>query len=401
MPITMPFQSSALPIGIDFGASSVKIAQLRQRAGGFELVDAARIDADSTIEQLDRPEHLVPLVGVIRRRIDSGAFSGARCVVSIDDRLLRIRSVRQPHMSDEETDRALRLDAASRLGFAESEATEVGWLRAGEVRQGEEVRDELVVVGSRRGPIETLVYELARAGLRPVAVEPGFQACARIFGRTLRRTEDQSVVRVIVDFGWRSTGVIVTRGRSVGFFKPLEVGGAQLNAAAAERIGLDAQAAAELRRQRMSQTEETGSTVDRKVDRAMFEAVRPIIGELAREVALCLRYYGVTFRGARAEECLVVGGESREPRLAEVLADELRVPVRLAHPLEGIALANPARTGVWSARDGELAVACGLGLREWELADNRRVGRRSGEARRGGGNERHPERAAVETKEAA
>lgn len=401
MPITMPFQSSALPIGIDFGASSVKIAQLRLRAGGFALQDAARIDADSTIEQLDRPEHLVPLIGVIRRRIDSGGFSGNRCVVSLDDRLLRVRSVRQPRMSDEETDRALRLDASSRLGFAENEATEIGWLRAGEVRQGDDVRDELVVVGSRRGPIETLVFELARVGLQPIAVEPGFQACARMFGRTLRRVEDQSVVRVIVDMGWRSTGVIVTRGRTVGFYKPLEVGGAQLNAAAAQRIGLDAKSAAELRRQRMGQTDASEQAVDRKVDRAMFEAVRPIIAELAREVALCLRYYGVTFRGARAEECLVVGGESREPRLVDILGDELRIPVRLAHPLEGIALGARSGTGAWAARDGELAVACGLGLREWEAIDNRRVGRRSGEARRAAASDRPSPGPNSESKEAA
>lgn len=382
MSITMPFQRSALPIGIDFGASSVKIAQLRQRAGGFALVDAARIDAECSLEQLDKPEHIVPLVGALKRRIDSGAFSGGRCVLSVDDRLLRIRSVRQPRMSDEETDRALRLEASGRLGFAEGEAAEIGWLRAGEVRQGEDVREELVVVGSRRGPIETLVFELARAGLQPIAVEPGFQACARIFGRTLRRAEDQSTVRVIVDFGWRSTGVIITRGRTVGFFKPLEVGGAQLNAAAGERLGLEPQAVAELRRQRMSNGEGAGEPVDRKVDRAVFEAVRPIIAELAREVALCLRYYGVTFRGARPDECLVVGGESREPRLVELLNDELRIPVSLAHPLAGIDAGGPAQTGMWKSRDGELAVACGLGLREWEMSDNRRVGRRSGEARR-------------------
>ena len=312
----------------------------------------------------------------MRRRIEGGRFVGRRCVVSLDDRLLRVRSVRHPRMTDEETDRAVRLDAGARLGFSEHEALEVGWLRAGEVRQGDELREEVLIVGCPRGPVEMLVMELARCGLRAEAVEPGFQACARVFGRTLRRAEDQSLVRVLIDIGWRSTGVIITRGRSVGFFKPLEMGGAVLNEAVGQRLGLDASAVADLRRQRM--TEGSASTIDRKVDRAVFEAVRPLLGELAREVALCLRYYGVTFRGARPEECLLVGGESREPRLTELVADELRVTTNLGRPLHGVLPGDEAS----GARDADLAVAAGLGLREWEQADNKRVGRRPGEARR-------------------
>lgn len=373
----LPFKSGVLPIGIDFGASGVKLVQLRRRGDGFALLAAARIDIETSDEDLERPEHLAQLAAAVARRVESGGFSGKRCVVSIDDRMLRVRSVRQPRMSDDEADKALRLDAASRLGFAEMEPVEVGWVRVGEVRQGEDHRDEVVLVGARRQPIETLVYELAAGGLQPTAVEPGFMASARSFGRKIRRATEQGEVRVVVDLGWRMTSVIVLRGRSIGFFKPLELGGRDLTAAAAQRLGLEPGAALDVRRRRMS-TAESESGVDRKVDRAMFEAVRPLVGELASEVAMCLRYFGVTFRGSRPDECLVVGGEAREPHLLELMADELRLPVSIGRPLDGVEACEGTS---WLARECELSAATGLSLRPWELSVTRRGNRRGLEPR--------------------
>lgn len=310
------------------------------------------------------------IAAAIKPRLVAGGFVGSACVLSLDDRLLRVRSVRLPRMPDDELNRAVAIDGPGRLGFNESEGAEIGWVRAGEVKQGDDFRDEVILVGVQRDPVERLVMALAEAGLRPIAVEPGFIAAARSFMRLLRRAEDQNVVKVLVDVGWRSAGVTIIRGQSIAFHKPLEIGGEAMTRTAEQRLGLDFQVALDLRKQR-----KRGSTIDSRVDRALFEAVRPIMAEIANEVSLCLRYFGVSFRGSRAESCLLIGGEATEPHFTEILAGATHLPSSVGRPLAGIECdgasfpAGPEADAAWS-------VAVGLSLHGMKKGGRLMVDRR-------------------------
>lgn len=343
------------------------------------MVSTARVDLPnvSDIESY-RPSRVEELAQGIRRAIDSYRFDGSECVISIDNRLLRVRSIRQPAMPPEELNRALHLEAASRLGFGDHEQTQLGWVVAGEVTQGEARGQEVILVGAPRDPIERIVMGLNQVGLRTLAVEPSFQACARPFTRYIRRSSEQEDVRAIVDIGMMSTGVMLLRGRQVAFYKPLEIGGAKMSMAAAERLGLELESVRDLRNQAATGSMADGPGLDPKVDRAMFEAVRPLISELAREVALCMRYYSVTFRGSRPRECLVVGGEAATPHLVDVLRDELRIQTELGEPLRNVE--PPRKGGQWDQNigcGGEWTVAAGLGMRFWEAASLRQRFKRS------------------------
>jgi type IV pilus assembly protein PilM len=325
------------PIGIDLGATGAKLLQLSRSGGGFRVLAMDRVDIASAEDTSPSDDaRLDTLIRSIARRVAAGRFTGGRCVVSIDDRLLRTRSVRQPRMPDPETDRAVRLDAPQRLGFPEDAPCEIGWIRAGEVMPADEVKDEVLYFGAESEPLRHLAYGLAQNGLRPLSIEPGFVALARCFGRTLRRASDRSVVRVLADVGRFSTKVVLTRGSEVAFYRHLEMGGAAMTQLAAERLGLTPETVDDLRRQRMSREAGGSCDVDPKVDRALYDAVRPLLGDIAHEINLCLRHYSVTFRGSRPSECLVVGGEALEPRLPEAVQKALNLKTRLGDPLEGI-----------------------------------------------------------------
>lgn len=363
-----PFDSifaAPLPIGIDVGASGIRMLQLKRRGRGLAVQAVAR--AEVAFEgRLDSPERARAIAEAVAKRLSSGGFSGRGCVLSIDNRLVRVRSVRQPPMPDDELDRAVRLDAPGRLGFAESDPAEYAWIRAGAVRVSGDPRDEILVIGTSSAWLEHLVFALAAEGLRPLAVEPSFASCARAHTRKLRRTSDESVVRAIVDIGHATTGMTVTRGQGIVFYKQLEVGGEAMNNAAALRLGMDPGVVAELRRQRAVSAASGAAATDAKVDRALFEAVRPVMGDLANEAALCLRYYGVTFRGSRPECCLIAGGEAIEPRMAETFGEALHVPTHVAKPFDGIVCDSVVGAPAgWLASESAWSVATGLSMRTW------------------------------------
>ena len=83
---------------------------------------------------------------------------------------------------------------------------------------------------------------------------------------------------------------------------------------------------------------------------------------IAREIALCLRYHSVTFRGQRASRVRLLGGESGDPQLLAILNSTLAVKAVAGQPLLGVDCAamhgfNPA------APSGEWALAFGLALK--------------------------------------
>ncbi len=371
-------QPGCLPIGIDIGSSGVRMVQFRHRRGRLSLIASTKIERDGSDPQLS-DANCVSIANEIQQRVGATGFIGRDCVLSLDDRLLRIRAIRQVAMNDDEVTRAISHDARQRLGFKDDDGDlEVDWIRAGEVRQGDQSNDEIIIVGTRLEPLEQLILELAGQGLRPQAVEPGFLAAGRCFSRRYRRTSDMDVVRLLVDIGRTSTGVSLLRGSHVVFHKPLAIGGDRMTRAAAERLGIEPSTVHDLRRQRkvasLSGREE--SPLEYRVDRAIFEAVRPIMDELAHELSLCLRYYGVTFRGARPERCVVIGGEAGEPRLIEFLKDTLHLTTEVGQPLEHV-----DRAGLAGCPDREIAgpewsVAAGLCMSPLDQAASRSADRR-------------------------
>lgn len=353
-----------LPIGVDLGSGSVKLAQAKSWASP-SIVASARVPLLGNGIATMTPEEITDLARRIAQTARSSGFTSRRCVIGLDDRLVRTRSVRQPPMSDAEIDSAIQIDGRARLGFNAQEQCELGWLLAGSTRQGEQVRDEVILIGSLSSPIETLVMSLAEHGYRTEAVEPGFSAAGRLFTRSLRRNSDTDICSLIVDIGRTITSVIVLRGNKVAFHKSLEVGGANLDEAAKARLGLDEQTIASMRRARLRSSTAGAPPTDPKVERAFFESARPIIADLAHEITLCLRYMSVTFRAGRPQFAHLIGGDANEPGLREQISQAIGAEAKVANPDICPAGFDPA----W-------AVAAGLSIRGAEPVERKRKGGR-------------------------
>ena len=356
-------QSGAFPIGLDFGAGGARLIQLGRGRDGYRLIAAAVVELDNSVSQLNEDAKFRTMLDTIRHRVETAGFSGRKCVISVEDSLLRVKSIRQPVMPDSDVEKALLLEASDRLGYGEGSKAEIGWIRAGEVRQGEDVREEMILVGAEQSTLEAIVDGVAATGLQPIAVEPGFLAMARCFARDLRRASDSEIVRFVIDIGYLTTSVSILRGMDVVFYKRVEIGGRAMNAAAAERLRLDQATITDLRRKRMLAISSGQRASDDRVDRALYTAIRPLIEELAHEVALCLRYHSVSFCGQRPDKVVVVGGDAHEPGLVEALFESMRVPVEVGYPLHEVDISGAPGFIEKSRSLAQWTVATGLSLR--------------------------------------
>lgn len=387
--------NSTLPIGVDLGASGVKLMQLHEEGGLLRVVAAARRNFLNPLS--DEPQQRrSEIERAMQGALEMSRFRGDACVLAPSASDLLIRAVRLPSMTDDERRKAVKWEASERFTVPMDEL-EVESIRAGEVAQGHDTRDEVILIASRRTNLATCLDAVLGAGLRPLAVDAPFLASCRTLTRSLRRQEDESVVRLIIDVGLSVTTVCITRGRETAFVKPIDIAGRDFNRAVSDRLSLDPEAAKQLRIERMAESSEpatrestgggqrqpiSGGTADR-VSRAAFEAIRPLMHDLAQEAALCLRYYSVTFRGARPEYACIIGGESREPNLASILSEHLKLEARVISPLEGIDVTGAEmRLDRRHASLTDWAVAAGLSMRGASMFQSTYAPlRRSGSAR--------------------
>lgn len=382
---------SLRPIGLDIGHGSIKMIQLLIDDGQMSIhaADEIRIETDSDGDEQARRK---AVISAIKRILAKGNFVGKDVVSCLPSGKLKITSVRLAETDPEAIERSLRKEAAQRFGL-DPEKDPMDYLVAGSVRQGDEVKNELILFATDSETIKDHIEMLEEAGLCPVAIDPIPCALFRSFGRSLRRQEDLERTVVFVDVGRRFTTVVFGHGRDISLVKQIGIGGERFVQDIAAKLGVSVDEAETLREslrvkketfadEPESQMAEEKDTIDSSTRNLITDVASSVAEDLAREISLCLRYYTVTFRGARVERAIFTGGGAYEDILIDVLKRQLVVEIEIAEPLRGFDLSS-RRTGLNFQNDRrgmlcEWAVAVGLSLKGWNGIENQRSPVRSG-----------------------
>ncbi len=338
------------PIGVDLGSRSVKLVQFSR--DGSQLIAAARWDAPSTAAATP-DERDTQWIDAISRARESRDFRGKDAVLCLGAGELYVQNLRVPKMSGEALDRVVRQEIAGRLPFDPAEA-ELRHLEAGDVRHGDSVKREVIVMACESQKVRRRLRLVEQAGLRPVAIDVEPLALVRCFRQQDRREEDKQRVTLFVHVGATNTSVVISRGSDIMFVKYLPVGGQQLDESVARMLNMKLPEAASLRRYN---GEQRSDRRDEEIARSVSEAIRPALDRLANEISLCARYHSVTFRGQPIVRLVLTGGEATAA-LTEALNARLNLAGELGDPLRGY----DSRQVTGAAPQWD--IAAGLRLRE-------------------------------------
>jgi type IV pilus assembly protein PilM len=362
-------RSQIQPIGLDLGLDSIKMLQLEvlrkssaPDAAPAELrVVAAGKQTLPEEARLNPQRRAIVSAEIIQRMLSQQPFVGKRVVATLPREIVHVKNLRLPVMPLGEIEAAVLKEAGSLFQFDINEAA-VQFLSAGEVRQGNQTQQEVIVLAVKRAQIDQYLEQLEKCSVVVASLDTEITGLFRAFERFIRRVEDQQEVQMLVDIGAQRTQVIISRGRNVSFCKVLEIGGLHLLDAVGRKLGITLDEAKALRQRLL----ESGAAVDGKsrdpVRQAVFDATRSVAEELGRELAMCLRYYSVAFRGHRPSRVRLVGGEAADPQLHAIFKSSLSVAVEAARPLFSVDCGQMRA----SDRGGAMsiwALAMGLGLR--------------------------------------
>jgi type IV pilus assembly protein PilM len=356
-------RSQVQPIGLDVGFDSVKMMQVETVGQTLSVVACARQAIPPASRETPEARQAA-ISDCVRQMFRQGGFSGRHVVAALPREILHVKNLRMPLIPQHELPAAVRFEAKNIFPF-DTDRAHVQILPAGEVRQGIDVRQEVIVLAARHDETNAWVEQLHRCGAITASLDVEAAALYRSQERFIRRREDEQDVHVLVDVGCRRSQVVIGRGREISFIKGIEIGSQHFHEAVSKKLGITMDEARGLRRRLIEAAPGmAGNDLLKKdsVRQAVFDATRSTMEDLGREIGLCLRYYSVTFRGQRPGKLRLFGGEAADGMLLGVLNAALSVPVEPGRPLYSVDTSrlDPAdRMGFMS----EWATAFGLSLK--------------------------------------
>lgn len=285
------------PIGVAVTATDVCLAQAVSSGFVFErepLSEGVAITDPNFHTETQRA------IGTALRR---GRFAGKQAVSALPGELLRYKTLRLPPMPEEDLAQAVAWEAAERFQLTENQSLQ--HYRAGQVNQGNERREEIIMLAAENNAVYDHALAVKQAGLQPTAIDATAAALARVLGR-----EGQS--SLTIHLGQTIAEIVGHRGDQVIFDKPIDL----------VREGEAVDAAA-----------------------------------LTREISLCMRYLSVTFAVHKPDAAWLAGQGVTEDfamELSEALHNQIK-PADQSPAMSGLGLPGP--------NPAQFCVAIGLATR--------------------------------------
>ena len=234
------------PIGLDIGHNSIKMIQLQVNGKQLSVIAAEKTRVDPNLNG-DRQKRKRFVISAIRRMLEEGKFNGRNVISCLPNDGLKITSLRLAELQNDEIEQVLRKEVAQRFGL-DPDKDAVKYVVAGNVHQGDEIKNELILFAADNEIIKSHIEMLEEACLRPVSIDTIPCALFRSFERSLRRQEDRERTVVFMDVGNQVTTVVFGRGGEISFVKQIPIGGQKFNEEVAAKLGVNVSEAEMLRK---------------------------------------------------------------------------------------------------------------------------------------------------------
>ncbi len=345
-------------VGLDIGTSGVRAAELRLGKGGSTSLERfgqvpLPVGAVREGEVIDADA----VAAAIRQLWAQAKFGSRKVIVGVANQKVVVRQVDLPWLPAAELRRGLAFQVQDFIPMPVDQAIlDFHPLEEFTADNGARMLRMLLVAASRE-MVDTTLDAVTRAGLQPQLVDLTSFAVLR---SALHDVSGLAAVHAeaLVDVGAAVTNIVVHQGGVPRFVRVLLMGGADITAAVAERIGVPSEQA-----ESVKLTTGLAPVQGTAEDQPANRAIEDVGSAFVEEVRGSLDYYRAQGGAVRLDRVLLSGGGSQLAGLAERLSAATRLPVDLARPLSTLRV---GRTGLTEEQlagaEALLAVSVGLGL---------------------------------------
>jgi type IV pilus assembly protein PilM len=339
-------------VGLDIGSSAVKLVELRERKGSFQVQKVAveALSPEAIVDGSIMDSSLV--VEAIHRLNDQAKVKNPNYATSLSGHSVIIKKIQVPAMSQEELAESIQWEAEQYIPFDINDVR-LDYVLLSDTPPGEGQMDVLLVA-VKRDKVNDYMSVISQAGRNPALVDVDAFAVQNCYEANYDL--DPLKVVALVNMGAAVTNInVVSRGQSV-FWRDISFGGNQFSEALQREYNLSYDQAETLKR---------GGTVDRYSTAEARPVLDAVSGEMASEIQKTFDFFAATSAEGPVDELVVSGGCALTPNLLQILRERFGVPVELMDPFRRVQARESDFDIEWLRSVAPmLAVTVGLAIRK-------------------------------------
>lgn len=340
-------------VGLDIGASSLKLAEVLSTANGYVLNRflQIRLPKGIIVEGVLNDHRALSLK--IKELFWNSGCRGKGVVASLSGNSVVIKKATFAQMDETELRSLIRDEAGKYLPFDNMDEVNYDFQILGDNEYNPNQMD-VIIVAAKKDMVETYVEAITAAGLNVAIMDVDSFALETMYEANYE-FEDNEIV-VIVRIGADLTNINVIKGGMSIFTRDFTLGGNSITQGLQEKYGVTFEEAEQIKVEGIP-----GSDQD-NVD--LRNSILDFAESICSEIERSIDYFRSTFGGEYIKRIYLSGGSSRIPGLAANLSQKLNVDTELINPLLKIGYNKRNIDSKTAERIKPIAaVAIGLGLR--------------------------------------
>ena len=336
-------------VGIDIGSSSVKLVQLKELKGAYQLVNLGLMPLPPEAIVDNSLMDSTSIVDAVKNLVKSLGVKCKDVACSISGNTVIIRKIKLPAMPPEELEDQIQWEAEQYIPFDVNDVNIDFQIL--EPDEDDPSRMNVLLVASKKEIINDYVNVFAEAGLKLAVVDVDSFAVQNAFELNYDFTPDEAVA--LINIGASILNLNVVKDGVSLFTRDVQMGGNLYTEELQKQFGLSSDEA--------EQVKLTGDFPDRG---RLQDVLAKINETLAIEIRRSLDFYNTTAGEGKIGKVYLSGGGAKTPALAEAVENRLGMPVEMLNPLRKLSVSEKEFDPEYLQEIGPfVAVALGLATR--------------------------------------
>ena len=340
-------------VGLDIGSSSIKVVELKRSGKEIQATKLAiemlppEIVVDGAIVD---PGHVSNSIAKV---FSEKKFTGKQVATSVSGHSVIVKKLSLQAMTDEELDGAIQMEAAQHIPF---DIAEVNLDYQVLETPPEATTMDVLLVAVKKDKILNYTNVLTLAGKSAAVVDIDAFALQNAF--EYNYDPDETTCVALLNLGASVMNINIVRGRTPLFTRDVSIGGNQYTDSLQKELDLGYEEAERVK---------MGIPVPGVNEEARTPVLKSVSEIILLEIQKTFDFFRASAGGEHIEKLYMAGGSARVYGLADVLKQELGIPVEELNPFRKIKFEHTGDTADVVALNGpRMAVAVGLALRNFE-----------------------------------
>lgn len=299
-------------VGIDFGAGSLKVVQVRWTRQGPRLENYAVVPMPPGMMEEGAIADPAAAAELLRAIVNGLGMAQTIVGTSIGGPAIMMRYINLPRVAPEEMRSAMKFEAPQHLPVPEDQLV-YDFTPVPEAVGVPEHQMAVFLAGTHKKLVDSFLVTLSRAGLKSNAIELDCLAVLRAMQWTGLVPHTSQHPHVLLDFGEVGTRISVMRYGVPMLSRTVPMGLHHLRTAVADTLQVS-----------LAEAEMSLRLKGVKADDELAPAVEPWLNSLLESIGRSIEFFLIQNRGAALERLFLIGGGAALPYLPEALTGALK-----------------------------------------------------------------------------